>query len=270
MKKTLRLCLVLVMLASLTVSASADLIWAPDNSFFRSHADECTHLEGGKYFVNSEDGFITLWSRPDGGWVVGQVSNGVQTAVSWLYKDWTCITVMSDEGRIEGWVAMEDLSKVFDRIAFAEAYADRIAPYNGEFTDYDGEDLYGTFFEYPGAPEVKHRVEMKAQDGTVRDSLTGSRDGNSAISSIFVDENGLTWGYVGYLNGKLQGWFCLDDPDGTEFPLRQVEQDELISPCDPSEVSLPLRAYLPYALAGGAVVVTGGLLAVFFRKKKKA
>ena len=268
MKKILRLCLVLVMLASLTVSASADLIWAPDNSFFRSHADECTHLEGGKYFVNSEDGFITLWSRPDGGWVVGQVSNGVQTAVSWLYKDWTCITVMSDEGRIEGWVAMKDLSKVYDYLAFEAEYADRITPYNGEFADYDGEDLYGTFFEYPGAPEVKHRVEMKAQDGTVRDSLTGSRDGNSAISSIFVDENGLTWGYVGYLNGKLQGWFCLDDPDGTEFPLREVVQDELIQPQTPS---MPARAYESYvvvAIVVIAVVVVTILLLRRYRKKK--
>jgi len=266
MKKILRLCLVLVMLASLTVSASADVLFEPNNAFYRTHRDKCTYL-GQKYFANGEDGFITLWSAPKGGLVVTQFTNGFRMSVEWLYEDWGCVTVWGDEGAIEGWVAMEDLSKVYDYLTFEAEYADRITPYNGEFADYDGEDPEVIFYEYPGSPDVKRTMELGMHNGAVKDNLTGGKDGNSYISSIFVDENGLTWGYVGYMYGQLRGWFCLDDPDGTEFPLRQVEQDELIQPQTPA---VPGKAYAPYALVGAAVVVTGGLLAVFFRKKKKA
>ena len=266
MKKVLRVWMTAVLLLALSGTAFADVLWSPNNSFFEKHHEECTY-HGQKYFANGQDGFVTLWSEPDGGLVVDQFTNGFEMQVYWLYEDWGCATVWGDEGTVEGWVAMEELGKVYDYLTFEADYADRIAPYGGEFAAYAGDDPEVIFYEYPGSPVIKRRMELAMHNGSVLTNLTGSKDSNSYISSVFVDENGLTWGYVGYMYGQLRGWFCLDDPDGTNFPLRDVVQDELIAPQDPV---LPAKTYIPYALVGAAVLVTAGLLVIFFRKKKKA
>ena len=75
----------------------------------------------------------------------------------------------------------------------------------------------------------------------------------------------MTWGFVGYLFGRISGWFCLDDPGGTDFPVREVEVPELIPAQTPR---FPVMACVPYALVATVVVVTAVLLAVFFRKKR--
>ena len=115
-------------------------------------------------------------------------------------------------------------------------------------------------YPYPGAPESKDDGES----AWALDELTGQA-GDSYIQSIFVDEDGRTWGYVGYLYGRINGWFCLDDPGGTDFPVREVETPELTPAQTPR---LPAMAYVPYALVAAVVIVTAVLLAVFFRKKR--
>ena len=83
---------------------------------------------------------------------------------------------------------------------------------------------------------------------------------------MFTDEAGRTWGFVSYMYGHLDGWFCLDDPDGTDFPLRQVEQVQLTPAQKPV---LPAAGYAPYLLVGAAAAVTAALLAWFYARKRK-
>lgn len=100
----------------------------------------------------------------------------------------------------------------------------------------------------------------------VLDNLTGTAENDSYISQIFVDENGLTWGYVSYMYGRLNAWFCLDEPDGTDFPVREVSTAELIPARTPV---LPVRGYTPYILVAAVMAVTGGLLFFFYGKRRK-
>ena len=84
---------------------------------------------------------------------------------------------------------------------------------------------------------------------------------------MFTDENGLTWGYVNYMYGRLNSWFCLDEPDGADFPVREVSAAELIPAQEPT---LPAAAYVPYILVAAVVAVTGGLLVFFYGKRRKS
>ena len=91
-------------------------------------------------------------------------------------------------------------------------------------------------------------------------------DSASYISRIFVDEAGRTWGFVSYMYGRLNAWFCLDDPEGEDFPVRDVAAPELIPASPPV---LPAAAYTPYLLVAAVVIVTAGLLLWFYRRPQR-
>ncbi|MBQ9924924.1 MAG: hypothetical protein IJO51_02770 [Clostridia bacterium] len=269
MKRSWTWLLIIAMLAALTAPVYADVLWEPDNAFHRNHRDECEVLDR-RYLVNSPEGFVTVWDSPNGSLVQGQFENGTKLHVYYLYENWGIITWYGEDYNVEGWVDMDEMTLLYDHTAFAEDYKDQIKPYNGEFADYKGTDKVFNFYEYPGAPEISHW--LKATTKMVPE-LTGIYDdGESVIQSVFVDENGLTWGYLGYYYGRLNAWFCLDDPDGvndekqTDFPLREVEYENLYAAKAPV---MPGKAYLPYGLVGGIVAATGGLLTLFFKKKKR-
>ena len=260
MRKLLTCCCLLALALSLAAPARADVLWSPrDDHFFEQHYDQCDYI-GRQYCANGDEGFVTLWDSPGGTRVVHQFSNGYTLWVYYQYEDWACAVVWGDEGEISGWAPLADFALKYDDISFAEEYADEIRPYGGEFDDYSGSPAEVVFYSYPGAPESKDVREA----AWALDELTGQA-GDSYIQSIFVDEDGRTWGYVGYLYGRISGWFCLDEPGGTDFPVREVEVPELIPAQAPR---LPAMAYVPYALVAAVVIVTAVLLAVFFRKKR--
>lgn len=272
--------LALALVLALAPAARADVAWEPDNSFYERHAGECSY-ENRAYQANGAEGFVTAWNAPNGSGVEAQFENGERLWVYWRWKDWGCVSRWEDGKETSGWIPLADLALTYDYIAFEEEYGDRIQPYNNEFADYDGDDTVVNFYEYPGAPEFKESRPTDRDYGDM-ELLTGKADGNSYIQSVFVDENGLTWGFVGYWFGSLNGWFCLDDPDlgetadrvtdsGVEVPVREVETEELTEAKTPV---MPAKgvftAVLPWALVIAVVAVTAALLALFFRKKKRA
>ncbi len=242
-----------LLLAAGAPAARADVLWEPRNSFYEDHYDACTY-EDRSYTANGPEGFVTLWDAPNGLEDVRQYENGTELRIYWLYKDWGCASIWEDGGKeISGWVPMEQLLLVYDHISFEEEYGDRFKPYNGEFASYHGAAEQVNFFEYPGAKQVKDsRTLAEVQE-------------NDYTSDLFIDEQGRTWGYIGYLHGHIDGWFCLEEPDGTDFPLRQVEQEPGVPAQAPT---LPLRALIPCLLVGAAVLVTGILLLPYLRRGK--
>ena len=259
MKKLLPLTLALVLLLSLTAPARADLLWEPDNHFYKTHAPACTYI-GRAFYANGPEGFVTVYDAPEGTAVEAQYQNGTCLYVYWQYQDWGCISVQEEERT--GWVSMSHLWHIYDSISFEEEFAGQIQDYGGQFADYDGQPGQINFFAYPGAPQLQ---ETRKADSfpELLVNLTGTQDNTSYISKIFVDEDGRTWGYVPYLYGRLNAWFCLDDPEGTDFPVRDVAAPDLIPPQPPV---LPRGAYLPYILVAAVVAVSGGLLLWFYKK----
>ena len=266
MKRLWTCLLTLVTLLALTPAARADVLWEPDNNFYEKHADECTYI-GRSYYANGPEGFVTLYDAPGGSIVEGQYRNGFTLHVYFKYEDWGCITVFGDEGQVDGWAPLSELTLIYDHIAFEEEYAEQIRDYNGEFANYDGDAAVINFFPYPGAPAEQLTRSMETDMMDVMANLTGTAENQSYISKVFTDENGLTWGYVNYMYGHLNSWFCLDEPDGADFPVREVSAAELIPAQEPT---LPAAAYVPYILVAAVVAVTGGLLVFFYGKRRKS
>ena len=260
MRRLLTGCWALALLLSLAAPARADVLWEPNNRFYERHADECQYL-GRSFYANGAEGYITLWDAPGGYLVKGQFSNGFILWVYYQFEDWVYAVAWGDEGEISGWAPIEDFALEYDHLSFAEEYADAIYPYCGQFADYDGDAEEIVFYEYPGAPVSKD--VRKAAWGL--DELIG-RGGDSYIQSIFVDEDGRTWGYVGYLYGRINGWFCLDEPEGRNFPVRQVGTPELTEAREPT---LPVRGYVPYILSGVLVLAAVALAAVLLARRRK-
>ena len=260
MRRLLTGCWALALLLSLAAPARADSLWEPNNSFYERHADECQYL-GRSFYANGAEGYITLWDAPGGYLVKGQFSNGFILWVYYQFEDWVYAVVWGDEGEISGWAPIEDFALEYDHLSFAEEYADAIYPYCGQFADYDGDAEEIVFYEYPGAPVSKD--VRKAAWGL--DELIG-RGGDSYIQSIFVDEDGRACGYVVYLYGRINVWFCLDEPEGRNFPVRQVGTPELTEAREPT---LPVRGYVPYILSGVLVLAAVALAAVLLARRRK-
>ena len=159
-----------------------------------------------------------------------------------------------------GFVNSPDFVLKYDYLSFEEEYADEIHPYDGQFAGYDGDAAEIAFYEYPGAPEPKALWEA----AEILDQLTSTED--SYIASTFTDEDGRTWGYVAYLFGTRNLWFCLDEPDGRDFPVRQVGTPELTAAQEPT---LPARGYVPYILSGLLVIAVVATAAVLLARRKK-
>ena len=258
MRRLLTGCWALALLLPLCATARADVLWSPRNDrFFEQHYDQCETI-GRQFYANGDGGFITLWDAPGGTRVVHQFQNGFTLWVYYQYEDWVCAVVWGDEGEISGWAPIEDFALRYDYLCFAEEYGDQIHPYDGQFKDYDGGAAEIVFYEYPGAPEPKDVWEA----AEVLDQLTGT----GYIDSTFTDEEGRTWGYVAYLFGSRNLWFCLDEPEGRDFPARQVGTPELAEARGPT---LPVRGYIPYLLSGVLVIAVVAAAAVLLARRKK-
>ena len=277
MKRILSLVLVLTMVLTLAAPVYADVLWEPyGNRFYEKHRDDMEYM-GRQFQANGPEGYVTLWDAPNGSSVAAQYENGTKLWIYWIYEDWGCVSNWSESGETVGWVPMAGMNLVYDYLSFGEEYADRITPYAGEFANYNGDAAGVAFYEYPGALGVKLYMPMDEQL-PVKDNLVGAAEYGSYIQSVFVDENGLTWGFVSYMYGRLNGWFCLDNPEGDGdpqkqtaeqspvFPQREVEVPELTPALTPV---LPAKSYLPYVLVGVVSGVTAVLLLVVFKKKKR-
>lgn len=263
------LTLAFVTALALTATAGADLLWEPtDDLFFRTH--NCVY-EDRSYYANGSEGFITLWDAPGGSTVRAQYRNGEKLWVGYTCKDWALISCREGRDELSGWAPLSDLYLVYDHISFEEEYGDQFRDYDGEFADYDGEA--GEEFwlwEYPHAGEPKSVQKTTRQ---MLDALLGTSDMvPCCISKVYVDRNDWTWGFVEWLYSDRDFWILLDNPTCDGIMTSCIpEVDDLINSGKitlPQEPVLPGPSYTPYILAAAVVIITAGLLRIFWKKKK--
>jgi len=238
---------VLLLVLLLAPTAHADLIITPNNSFFEQHAYDCIRLHR-SYYTNGSKGYVTVWDAPESKSYIGQYENGVLLGTGWQYGNWVSVLFIHENGkRSEGWACLDELALVYDHISFVKEYGDQIAPYNGEFDPsvYRDNPPQITqpntihFYDYPGAPAPNGQYLSTSSWGRLSDFFNAVDSAECPIISVFVDENGLTWGYIQFWMGHRESWFCLDDPFGESFPVREVPKTETISVEKKSEVSDP-------------------------------
>ena len=272
MKRLFLFLLVPLTLLGLTVPASADVLWSPvENPFFDAHYHSCEY-EGRSYYANGSKGFITLWDAPGGSTVRAQYQNGEKLWVGYTYHGkWALISCREGRDALSGWAPLEDLYLVYDHISFEEEYGDQFRDYNGEFADYDG--MAGAefwFWEYPHAYDPRETMAITPR---MLEALMGTSDEvPCCISKVYVDPNDQTWGYVEWLYGFRNFWILLDNPtcDGIMTSCISKADDLIYSGeiVPPQEPVLPGPSYTPYILVAAVVIVTAGLLRIFWKKKK--
>lgn len=278
---TVLLCLAVLMMTY--TAALADVIWEPNDSFYKKHADECKY-EDRNYIANGEKGYITVYKDPKSKEVEGYSENGNTFYVSFIYpksaredKTWGIIEYQEKEKGIlarpdgskkakTGWVKMEEMMASYDHYAFHSQHQDEFVDYNGNFDPFSFEDPI-LFWTFPGSGIIRNRIDMSKYRDMEEVKLN--------ISELYTDAEGKEWGYVGYFFAT-SGWICLSDPTNENLPATAIEQDGFIPPSLPASVDLsddardegetPL-AVIIIALVVVLVVVTAVLIRIFYKKK---
>lgn len=268
MKRILCLMAVFICCLSCTISVRADVIWEPEDSFYEKHASQCTYVNR-CFAADGPDGIVIFYESPESAKVVDTWENGYQAYISYTYKDGSGILwgIYEKGSGQTGWVPMEYMKVVYDHISFQEDYGSEIMEQRGVLEEkYKGEAIQ--IWEYPGAKEpVTEPVNMQ---------------GLPEYSSVYTDEKGYRWGYVGYYYGLRNIWICIDQPtadyeqlypDGGPQIVAQAEAaetDGLNSEKQGTDRIVPQpdhgTAILATALVALVVLATAGLLVVLRKK----
>lgn len=271
------LLLALLLSLSLALPAFADVLWEPDNRFYRDHYGDCQY-HNRSYTTNSSKGYVDIRSAPDGV-VTAQAENGQRVNVYFTYQDWGYI---SNTG-IEGWAPLSDLSLIYDYRSFEAEHGDEILPVDKSVTD----PLFDAYLEtgkttlviwsYPNAERFSHYYT--GDQGL--ELLEGLKEYGVFT---YTDEEGHLWGYCSYLYGHRNFWILLDDPSAGDGVPRDSEDEQnsgvgerivsvreipktVIAPAQKPPLP-PAATLLTAGLVAAAVLLSGGALWMFYGKKR--
>lgn len=222
-----------------TFPTFADVIFAPSDLFWVSHEDECTYLNR-SYVTAGSKGVVKMYHAPNSGLIKGIFKNGQKINMSWQWEDWYFSGT--------GWYHKEDLSLFYDTIAFLEDH---------ETTDFDNAENYSV-------PEVQ--MYLYPNSGicyTMKESPDYSTIGE-ALSHLYVDEQGLRWGYISYYMTS-KGWVCLDDPSNPNLNSGFVPESPSVSQLRGHDAITP-SMLLVLALSS---LIVGGIVYISLKQLKK-
>lgn len=255
-RKLFTLFLAALAVCSMAVPASADMIWEPEDSFYRSHSDECNYVNR-TYELAGYGGKVTVFTAP-GGTSKSTLDNGLRVGIQFTWEGkgtaWGYLIRWDEDwhNRTEGWVPMDDVTLVYDSEEFFKDHAGEIAETGPVPVDFHEAVLYG----YPNGPAGSTLEE--APDYLPFDEL---------FTQVYTDEAGLRWGYVGYYMGHVESWVCLDKPMNKGLNTKIV-------PTAPSAAQLrgsaTVTAGPPAFLIAGALVAAVAVVTVFLLMKRKS
>ena len=285
MKRIAVLLLVLAFGLALALPALADVIFEPEDDFYKKHREECSYVNR-NYYVDGEGGSVTVWRSPENRKEVASAANGEVFNVSFVWDGgaegtWGVVAYDREDWRKSGWVLMSDLRLKYDSISFREEFGGEIREMKAELKLGDYPKLQS--WPYPCAAAPDGCFDWSGDSGW------SAPEEPLAFNNVYEDPSGLRWGYVGYFYGDRDFWVCLSAPDA-EDPWAALGA---VRPADPGEASRPAPApvqdpspapdpaptvvpspqtsesgvLLPACLTGGAAVLAGILLVVFRKKR---
>ena len=268
-KITAAVLIVLSMLALLPLTAGADVLYTPNDSFYNRHSSECTYL-GRSFYANGRSGYITLRTEPGAGSEVAALQNGTELYINFTYnlrgEAWGVAefyeTNKTDGVQKTGWVTMSDLTVVYDYIEFGNDHHDEFYYYGAE-ANTTGDLVLWT---WPGSGKYVHVYSSS-------DRHPGEGMNDVMPAHLYRDPEGREWGYISYFYGMRNVWYCIDDPSNKEIPaFNKPPAPELWPAADPEEIP-PLKAGFPIewiiVILVVIVVVGAVILIQVFRKREK-
>lgn len=268
MKKMIGVLVALMCWMLCVLPVKADVIWEPYNdSFYTDHRESCERINR-NYTADGPENKVLVYKSPENPVVVETWENGYTANIyyTWtdengniwgMYNNWE-----TDE---TGWVPMEYMNVVYDKISFEEEFEESIVEESGVIPgEYVGMSIY--FWSYPGAENCVDVVMPEHKENLPQ------------YHKIFVDEEGRKWGCIGYYHGIRGMWICLDSASadvGTLYPeglpargAQMVDKDNFTE--DTERIAPPTGGGaigLIICLVLGVCGATGGALAGMKKKK---
>lgn len=258
-------CLFMLAVFLLPLTAQADVIYEPFDSFYEQHRKECTYVSR-NYTASGPNGIVTLYESPLDPTEEKAYDNGTVLSVSYSYEAedgviWACCDNWEDGAT--GWVPMEYLELIYDGKSFAEEFGDKFVPLETQLdaTIPEGESI--RFWEYPGS---KDYIE-----GPV------GFDRGPSLHTGYTDEYGYEWGQCGYFMGIKGRWINLSNPTADyetlypNVPEETVHEETTPAATERVEEIKPAgngeKTIVIFAVA--AVVAVTAVMLVLLKKKYK-
>jgi len=267
-KRIVYLVFVCTMLVSLLSGiALADVIFEPEDDFYKSHSNECQNVNR-DYYANDESGYLEIFSKPDGT-SLGFADNGNVFHVQFTYMKTNEVWGLLEYSEIgdklvprvegdykSGWIKMSSTVTKYDYISFEEDHKQDYKAYEGDYLELSGVKNI-VIWTFPHSGE---------SSGTLEEI-----DSNFAVESVYIDSEGLEWGYVGYYYAIKNFWICLSDPTNTNIPASKIETPVIITPepgAVPKSSTEDMTTVIIISVAA-VVLVTAVLIALLGKHKTK-
>ncbi len=260
MKRTMTtLTLALILLVSLALPVSADVLWEPYQNAYYDY-EKCEPVA--RIYAVPDGMTVNLYSAPEGGTLLETMEAGTRVYVGFRQKVggqvWGVGYPLGDGAYAEGWFRLGRLQLEYDHEQFMEDFD--VAVEDGAIAkDYEVQDQIYTW-TYPGSG---------IQDGAISAIHPDYNEGKLTYSYVYTDPAGGRWGYVGYYMGRC-GWIYLDDLENPNPPQFPQQAASTVTDTAPTEEAPAVNASLTWviALVAAVVAITGVLIAVLKKRKK--
>ena len=249
------------------LAVRADVIITPENDFFTRHYSECVFL-GRTFTANGKGGNLSVKLEPGAQKEVASLANGETVVIQYTYdyngQTWGA-TIMSYQGKPDGWIPMDQLLLNYDYISFAQEHQSEFYAYTGDLSELLNAGTI-VFWTWPGSGE---QVWTYTSDG----SLTAV-DNWLTPQHVYKDSAGRAWGFIPYFYGARNAWVCLSDPSNQAIPAFHPAPSPQPWPSgdpgtqniQPGGLSAPLLIIiLVAALAVGTLI----LIRIFWKPNKR-
>ncbi|MEA4894536.1 MAG: hypothetical protein VB064_04665 [Oscillospiraceae bacterium] len=257
-----------LLVCTLAGHALADVIWEPNDDFYRTHFDECEYVNR-VYYSNGENGYMELFSEP-GGSSLGFAENGKPFNVQFSYRlgdeVWGVTEYSESKGNLapsgegdakSGWFKLSDAAQKFDYQSFDGEHSTDYVAYDGDYSEIkDMQNI--VVWTFPNSGET---------NGTI-DEI----DENFSIDHIYSDVSGKSWGFVSYYYGMKSFWICLTAPNDASLPAKDIPVPEFYTP-SPDSKPVPTGSDMTTVIiicVAAVILSTAVLFAALNRKKQES
>lgn len=245
--------------------AIADVIWEPNDDFYRVHMQDCTYVNR-DYYANGESGYLELFTQP-GGKSLGFSENAELFHVQFTYAlgdvIWGVVEYGTEGDRLvprsdgdyeSGWINLKDTLLKSDALSFDEANDSEYFAYTGDYSEL--KDIRNILiWTFPNSGET---------GGTI-DQI----DENFAVDNVYKDIDGTQWGHVSYYYAVKNFWICLTKPTDAYIPAKDLPILVFNSPSpdtNPQPTGSDLSTVLIVCVA--AAILISAVLIFQLNKKK--
>ncbi|MDE6594075.1 MAG: hypothetical protein K2K57_13565 [Oscillospiraceae bacterium] len=198
-------------LACCTVAAAGTVVWAdddvltpPQDGFYELYESQC-ELHDYRRFRAAVD--FDVFASPIDQTSVRRVSTGevISTNVSYVAPDGAVWGYAYSETGLGGWFRMENVTLVYDSIAFTEEHQNELTPYAGQLDSFSPKE-YLYLWTYPGSGEAENICRAGDEWFTNGDVQNlGER-----AAYVYRDGSGSEWVYLDFLPS---GWVYVPNPE---------------------------------------------------------